>query len=224
MLKILLWKIGFEWRNIRRIFWPGSDKVYYFAFGANLSPDVLARRSINTFDTLDFALDGATLEFSQPGFHKGHGYASADEAPGEVVYGRLYLIRKSDAERMDYFEGVPFMKVHQKIHQRQDNLDFYYYRATSPKKGLRPTKEYLNYLVDAYRQMPTVPDAYITTLAQTPVLETLLPQDQTGTFVQHIEHWPTWLHPMLIRYEATCLTIVKFLWHRSLFQWLIRNE
>jgi hypothetical protein len=36
----------------------------------------------------------ASLQFTQPGFYKDHGYASAEAASDEVVYGRMYLIRR----------------------------------------------------------------------------------------------------------------------------------
>ena len=100
MLRIILWKIGFEWAQLKRILWAREDrKIYYFAFGANLSPDILELRRIRVYEDFDYVLEDACLQFSQAGFYKQHGYASADAAEGDVVYGKMYLILERDALR-----------------------------------------------------------------------------------------------------------------------------
>ena len=46
MLRIILWKAGFELAQLKRILWPRPErKIYYFAFGANLAREVLQQRS-----------------------------------------------------------------------------------------------------------------------------------------------------------------------------------
>ena len=223
MLRILLWKFGFEWAHLKRALWPRVDqKTWYFAFGANLSEEILALRKIRVFDSRDYVLEDAALRFTLAGFYKDHGYASADIAEGEVVYGRMYLILESDALRMDYFEGVPFLAVHDRVFREFDGNPFYYYRGRVRREGLKPTREYLDYLLTAYREMDVVPPAYIDSLARTEVLEDLVPADQTGDFVGAIEHWPGFLHPVLVCYEASCQRLVEFLWNRSLLHWMIR--
>ncbi|MGB1310409.1 MAG: gamma-glutamylcyclotransferase family protein [Leucothrix sp.] len=223
MLRILLWKLGFEWANLMRLLRPQHDqRIYYFAFGANLSPSVLTQRRMTIYDTVDYALDDATLRFSQPGFYKDHAYASADAATGEKVYGKLYLIKQSDARRMDYFEGEPFLQVHDKIFREYKEMPFYYYRAVAPVEGLKPTQEYLDYITMAYRKMDSVPDAYTEAMEATEVLSYFEQQDKTGQFIRDIERWPKRLHPVLIKYEAICQQVVEWLWNRSLIDWMIK--
>ena len=224
MLRIILWKLGFEWAQLVRLISPRNDrKVYYFAFGANLSPKVLQQRSIRVFDAFDHALDDAGLRFSLVGFYKNHGYASADPVEGETVYGRMYLILERDAVRMDYFEGVPVLGVHEKVFRKLDSRPYFFYRAVIAREGLKPTAEYLDYLVTAYREMASVPEAYVDAMAETEVLETFAAPDHTGDFVRDLERWPRALHPMLRRYECWCNQLVEFLWNRSLVQWMIRH-
>jgi gamma-glutamylcyclotransferase (GGCT)/AIG2-like uncharacterized protein YtfP len=224
LLRIILWKLGFEWSNLKRILRPRSDRrIYYFSFGANLSPEILKLRRITVYETFDYVLEDAVLRFSQLGFYKNHGYASADAAHGEKVYGRMYLIRESDAKRMDYFEGVPFLKVHNKIFQQHQDSPFYFYRAMAPSENLKPTQEYLDYLTTAYREMDCVPDSYIESMGATEVLEHLEPQDQTGEFVRDLGRWPAILQPLLIRYEGICHRLVQALWNRSLLDWMIKT-
>ena len=223
MLRIILWKIGFEWSIFLRIIRPCSDqRIYYFAFGANLSPDILSLRRITFYETFDYVLEGASLNFSQRGFYKDHGYASADTTLGDQVYGKMYLIRQSDAKRMDYFEGAPFLKVQKKVFQKHQGSPFYFYRAVTPQKNLKPTQEYLNYLTTAYRDMDCVPGPYIDSMAATKVLQKLEPQNQTGVFVSDLNHWPSLFHPLLMHYENSCHRVVKALWNRSLLDWMIK--
>lgn len=224
MLRIFLWKVGFEWAQLKRILWPRPQRrIYYFAFGANLSSRVLEQRRIRVYEAFDYVLDNAALRFSLLGFYKDHGYASADAAAGESVYGRMYLMLESDALRMDYYEGVPFLGVHEKVFDDHDGSTFFYYRAIRQLEGLKPTREYLDYLLDAYREHREVPQDYLDRMAATEVLEHFKPQDVTGDFVRNIDRWPKWLHPVLIFYESCCLQVVEFLWNRSLLQWLIKT-
>ncbi|MGB5706517.1 MAG: gamma-glutamylcyclotransferase family protein [Arenicellales bacterium] len=224
MLRVLLWKLGSEWAHLLRALSPRpGNKVFYFAFGANLSPDVLAQRRFKVFDAFDYQLENAILRFTQPGFYRNHGYASPDSVDGEIVYGRIYQILARDAVRMDYFEGVPFLRAHDKIYQQTKQFEFFFYRATRVIAGLKPTREYLDYLLDAYRQMPGIPQEHIDALAKTDVLEDMLPLDQTGIFVRDISRWPCWLHTLLIGYERWCKRLVKYIWHRSLLQQLIKT-
>ena len=223
LLRVILWKIGCELAHLKRALWPRhARKVYYFAFGANLSPDVLRTRRVSVFEAFDYVLEDAALRFSLPGFYRGHGYASADAAAGEVVYGRMYLILERDAERMDYFEGVPCFGVHEKVFREDGGMRFFFYRAARTVDGLRPTREYLDYLVEAYRGMPAVPPEYLARMQATEVLQHFEPLDETGTFVGELERWPAALHPLLLSYERLCTKAVELVWHRSLLQWLIR--
>ena len=206
-----------------RIIRPNSDKrVYYFAFGANLSPKILRLRRICVYETFDYVLEDAVLNFSQRGFYKNHGFASADASMGDRVYGKMYLIRQSDAKRMDYFEGVPFLKAHAKIVQQAQGKPFYFYRSRAPLNDLKPTQQYLDYLTSAYSNMSIVPRQYTDALLATKVLKTLEPSDQTGVFVRHLSHWPKAFHPLLKHYEKHCHRLVEALWNRSLFGWMIR--
>ena len=124
---------------------------------------------------------------------------------------------------MDYFEGVPFLGVHEKMFGTVNAREFYFYRAVTRLDDLKPTQEYLDYLLTAYRAMPDVPEDYIETMAATEVLEHFVPQDETGEFVRDIDRWPVFMHPLLVYYEGCCLRFVEFLWNRSLLQWMIRK-
>ncbi len=222
MLRAILWKLGSEWANLLRVLWPRHDrKVHYFTFGANLDESVLAQRRIKVFAAVDHVLDNAALQFTQPGFYDQHGYASADPRDGGVVYGKIYLILERDARRMDYFEGEPFLRVHEKVFRETDGIRFYYYRTTRIVDGLKPTREYLDYLLNAYATMDIVPQAYIERIASTETLEEFRPMTKTSVFVRDLSSWPGVLQPILLGYERQLQKFIEFTWNRSLVQWAI---
>lgn len=224
MLRALLWLLGAEWAHLMRLLWPRYQRrVYYFAFGANLDESVLAQRCIKIFSSFDHALEGATLQFSQPGFFNQQGYASADPCEGGVVYGKVYQILATDARRMDYFEGVPFLHVHEKLYAQAGEIRFYYYRTTLIAEGLKPTREYLDYLLNAYATMDIVPQDYIEQMKKTETLEVFQPLTKTRVFVRDLSRWPRLLQPLLLGYERLMQRFIEFVWNRSLVQWAIRR-
>lgn len=223
MLRAILWILGSEWANLMRLLSPRyEDRVYYFTFGANLDQSVLRQRRIRVYSSFDHALENAALRFTQPGFYHQHGYASADAAEGEAVYGKVYEILARDARRMDYFEGEPFLRVHDKIYAGVGDIEFYYYRTTRIVDGLKPTREYLDYLLNAYAEMGIVPAGYIERMSATEILDRFEPMRNPSVFVRDLHSWPRWLHPILIGYERLLQRLIEFTWHRSLVQWAIR--
>jgi len=222
--RILLWKMGAEIAHLKRAFSPRPDKkIYYFAFGANLSREILESRKMEVFEEFHYVLGDAVLRFTRRGFFKNHGFASADPEPGENVYGKMYLILERDARRMDYFEGVPFLKSHQRIIGQAEEFDFFFYRTSRVTPGLKPTREYLDYITNAYEQMSLVPEDYLRDLKATKVLEEFIPPDEPRGLIKHFNRWPRFCWPMLIAYEKLFVKIVRHTHDKSLFQWAIRN-
>jgi len=222
--RILLWKMGAELAHLKRAFSPRREKkIYYFAFGANLSREILESRKMEVFEEFDYVLGDAALRFTKYGFFKNHGFASADTEPGEKVYGKMYLILERDARRMDYFEGVPFLKAHERIIGQAEEFEFFFYRTTRVTPGLKPTREYLDYITNAYEQMGLVPEDYLRDLKATKVLEEFFPPDEPRGRIKHFYRWPRFCWPMLIAYEQLYIKIVRHTHDKSLVQWAIRN-
>ncbi len=222
---MILWKIGSELAHARRLFAPQPEKkTYYFAFGANLSRDVLKRRKIKVFEESDYCLEDARLKFTRHGFYKDHGFASADPHPGGRVFGKIYLIFESDAKRMDYFEGVPFLKAHEKVFKEEDGRRFFYYRTSLAIDGLKPTDEYLSYIIQAYERMQEIPEDYLDDLKQISTLKELRPLDRANLFITRIERWPRVCWPLLIFYERVLQRMVRFTWNKSIVQWMIKVD
>ena len=86
MLRIVAWRLLFELKNMQTIFSKNEKTIKYFAFGANLDPNVLINtRRIKPLDEKEFILKDYALRFSHPSAWDGEGFASIDKAPGEVT-------------------------------------------------------------------------------------------------------------------------------------------
>lgn len=163
--RVVLWRLGADWRDLLRVLAPGEATVLYFAFGANVSTDVLAQRRIFPFEESDYALADHELRFTQQSPYAGVGFASADHAPGRVVYGKLYRILASDLRRLDYYEGVAFLRRHRRVRRVDGGREIWFYQATDPVAGLAPTEQYRAHLVGGLAQRADVPAPYLTRLA-----------------------------------------------------------
>ncbi len=222
MLWIIFWILGSEWAHNKRVLSQSDNNIHYFAFGANLSWTFLELRRINVYDEAGFILQNAALRFTQPGLYRDHGYASADPATGSMVYGKLYLILERDAKRLDYFEGLPFICAHEKVFGEASGTRFYYYRTTRIVSGLKPSLEYLDYILEAYAGMSIVLERYLKPLKAITVLEKYEPLDKPTLFIRQFEQWPVTLRPVLVAYERLLSRVFELTWHRSLMQWMIK--
>ena len=160
MIRCILWRLLFEACNIARLFGHGSGQVQYLAFGANLSDSVLRQRRITPFAVKHFTLRDYGLRFDHPSRWVDCGYASAESAPGESLHGILYTLSVRDAARMDFYEVVPVLKRYRRTFVEQDGERFYFYQTNISTPNLRPTPEYLGFIVEGLKSHPGVSAEY----------------------------------------------------------------
>jgi len=179
MFRYLLWWLRFEACNIKRLFGHGSAQVHYLAFGANLSDAILRERRITAFSAKPFTLRDYGLRFDHPAPWSNCGYASAEPAPGESLHGFLYTLSGRDAERMDYYEVVPVLNRYRRTVVEQDGVKLYFYQTNRSTPDLKPTAEYLGYIVEGLTTHPGVsPDC----LAKIVSIETAEPGEMVTTY------------------------------------------
>lgn len=195
MIKAILWKIFFELENLRWLLTHSFSKktVYYFAYGANLDPETLDERFIRPLSSQPFVLQNHALQFSHTGPYKGMGFACAESSPGNVVYGKLYELTEADGRRMDFHEAVPVLKRHKKVTFTQSGITAFFYQSARPLRGLKPTVDYLECILDGFQSLPNVPKSYIEALSRTETLKEKYPADDIG-FAYRTQPWmPEWL-------------------------------
>jgi len=158
--RLLAWRLGFEWVNLKRCFGHGPERVHYLGFGANLADSILRERRITPLDAKSFTLQDHGLRFDHPSAWENCSYASAEHAPGEKLHGTLFTLSSRDAARMDFYESVPFMHRYRRTWAEQDGTRLYYYQTNRSTCGLLPTDEYLGYIVTGLAAHPGVDDEY----------------------------------------------------------------
>lgn len=130
----------------------------YFAYGSNMSRTRMEGRDVN-FDSRKHAvLKNYSLQFNKiatgedakPGEGKGNIVCDKEG----LVEGALYDIEPADRNKLDCFEGYPFhydrITV---VAQLDDGTDVeaftYIAQPDKVKNGLRPSKKYLGYYLEA---------------------------------------------------------------------------
>ncbi len=167
MLRYIVWRLLFEICNIRRLFGHGKERVQYLAFGANLSESIMSERRIRPFAMKPFTLRDHGLRFDHPSPWIGCGYASAEPAAGEAVHGFLYTLSARDAARMDFYEAVPIINRYRRTWVEQDGERVYFYQTNRSTPNLKPTEEYLGYIVNGLASHPEASNEYRASMAST---------------------------------------------------------
>jgi cation transport regulator ChaC len=164
------------WHLVRPLIWirrgrlpPASvpNPVWYFAYGSNMNERLFReRRQMVWHEARVGRLDGYRLVFSIAGGMKPGVSAPANiiEAPGESVWGVLYLLPLHKFARLDNSEGKQYDYVWTKIEDTAGNkvraLTFKVPRAMV--EG-RPGRRYLERIREAARQR-ALPAEYIAML------------------------------------------------------------
>jgi len=161
MLRYLLWRLRFEACNVKRLLGPGKRQIEYLAFGANLSDAILRERRIVPLAARPFTLRDYGLRFDHPAPWASCGYASAEPAPGESLHGFLYTLSERDAARMDFYEVVPVLQRYRRTLVEQDGLTLYFYQTNRSTPNLKPSAEYLGYIVQGLETHPDVSPDYL---------------------------------------------------------------
>jgi len=205
-----------------RVFGHGPRQVQYLAFGANLSDTVLKERRITPFAVKHFTLRDYGLRFNHPSRWVGCGFASAEQAPGESLHGFLYTLSGRDAARMDFYEVVPVLKRYRRTFVEQDGVTLYFYQTNLPTPHLKPSVEYLGYIIEGLESHPDASDEYCEAVSATVTIE-------PGSFeTSYLWEQPENRAPRLGYTNASYQQFVQkfflgFLYKRSLTDYFIRH-
>lgn len=139
--------------------------VWYFAYGSNLSTKQKEDRTGAVREARLARLDGYRIAFNKRG-GDGTGKANIVLHQGRVVWGVAYRCSPEALDTMDRYEGVQgghYFRKHVRVRfESGDEIDAVTYVAGGSfiNDSLRPSKEYLNAILDGARQHG-LPEDYI---------------------------------------------------------------
>lgn len=83
-------------------------KIYYFAYGSNMDPCRMIKRSLCSSRREHAILEGWKLVFNKVSRrNQNEDFANIEREEGSIVEGILYEIECSDLEKLDRHEGYP---------------------------------------------------------------------------------------------------------------------
>ena len=144
--------------------------VYYFAYGANMSSDVLCRRrGLTPVRSEAAALPGHRLVFDLRGVPLLEpAFASVCLDPCATVHGVVHQLDASAMKRLDRMEAGSYRRERRTVTGRTlGELEAEVYVNGSPRDGLRPSRRYLE-LLAAGALEHGLPDAYVQFLRDHP--------------------------------------------------------
>lgn len=149
-----------------------GPRFQYFAFGANMDPDLLRKKKIFPKSSRKCELRGYELRIDVPCEFKNKGFASVSKAPGKSVWGVVHDISLAEMIYIDVLEWVPFSfheRVKDKVfvNSRKTPVEAWFYIAGAPKKGLKTSKAYQKMLIDAASKFD-FPKKYISMIERLP--------------------------------------------------------
>lgn len=124
--------------------------VFYYAYGSNMSEQRMLDRKIRFFSRKFGILKDYRLVFNKISKSNNNiSFANIVESIGDFVEGVIYEINEYDIKKLDKFEGYPLHYTRKNV--IIDNISCVVYIAQNEwiKEGVYPTKEYINYLLEA---------------------------------------------------------------------------
>jgi len=167
--------------------------VRYFAFGANMSTRVLARRGIEVAGSEVAELREHRLVFDQRGVWPVEpAFASFVPAPGHVVWGVLYELPVAQIERLDRYETANYLPVEVAVvGARTGPTAARAYRTRRPVPERRPSARYLALICEGAREHG-LPEEYVRELAARPSAYVPILSELMGLSVRGFD----WVHQM----------------------------
>lgn len=159
-----------------------EDTQWYFAFGANMSTAVLAkRRGLSPRRAERALVPGWRRAFVERGVPFIEPvFAGLVEAPDDQCWGVAYELSAADAARLDGFEGSGYVRVQVDAELGSgERVRSFAYASKNQMQGRKPSRRYMGLLVDGAREHG-LPKHVIETLeaepsVHIPLLSSLVP-------------------------------------------------
>ncbi len=146
-----------------------DTSLWYFAYGANMSAEVLTRRGLAPRHSEPAWLEDHARRFSHRGLiFTEPAFANIEPEAGERVHGILHRIRDQELGCLDRIEGAEYAHIEVTVQRVVGApVQARAYRDPYPARGLLPSRRYLRCLCIGATE-GGLPEAEIATLAAHP--------------------------------------------------------
>lgn len=146
-----------------------DDSIWYFAYGANMSRAVLARRGLQPVSSEAGWVDGYALAFSHRGLvFTEPAFANLEVRSGDRVHGVLHELAPRDLGRLDRIEGAEYAHMDVRVALSTGRVvAARAYADPYPVASLRPSRRYLRCVCAGAREFE-LPDEWIAWLEEHP--------------------------------------------------------
>jgi len=224
MIRLFFWRLTFELLDLLDLMGFKFKNVYYFAYGGNLSTEVLKLRDITVYHEFPYILENYKLVFDQPGPFLGSGFASVRQAKLNNVYGKIYQISLIDKWRLHFFEASLFLAKYKVITQKKGNLSYFFYQTNIPKLGLLPTQQYLTKILSCYKDYGPEADHFVETLKNWPVLINQIPAKNINLIIQNYLFFGKKCEKLVRKYDHLLTTFfLKLIWRPGIFKTFLQK-
>ncbi len=143
--------------------------LWYFAYGANMSSRVLARRGVRPLSSEAGRALGYRLRFSHRGLLPIEpAFANLEPDPRGSVHGALHALTAADMARLDRLEGAEYVHIDlEVVGALTGAVRARAYLDPDPVRGPPPSRRYLAACVEGARERG-LPDDYVEALAAHP--------------------------------------------------------
>ena len=123
---------------------------------------------------------------------------------------------------MDFYEGVPVVKRYRRTFVEQDGVALYFYQTNRSTPNLKPSVEYLGYIIEGLESHPDASSKYCKAIAATATGE---PTRLTMSFLwKQPENRSPWLgHTIGLYQKFVLLVFLNILYKHSLTDHFIRH-
>jgi gamma-glutamylcyclotransferase (GGCT)/AIG2-like uncharacterized protein YtfP len=136
--------------------------MYYYAYGSNLSTRYLRHSCPSATFVMKADLPNFQVEFRHYSEKRQGGISSIVEAPGQLVQGVIYEVPEEELLDLDILESVPqglysrdaFLVLGEDGQWHRADL----YRVANPTGPYRPSKEYLEDMIEGAQEHGLTPD------------------------------------------------------------------
>ena len=144
-----------------------QSPMLYFTYGSFMDINNLNKHTPSAKFVCKAIIPNWEVQFNYYSNNYKGGCTGIEPALNKLVRGAVYEIPPDEMEHLDTIEGIPQGTYYRHpimvVSEQGETMLAHVYRTTNPRGPFKPTKKYLNYMLDGARALG-LPEEYIKSL------------------------------------------------------------